>query len=81
MGEAVGEKKSRAKAARVSDLSMGVAVGLLLGARTISSCVSTLPPAIRTGKLNARKQAPIITNRTIMPCAFTPLVLLSHIKQ
>ena len=81
LGNAVGEKKSKANASRVNARSRGVAVIVLLGARTISSCVSTLPPAIMTGKPNASTQAPRITNKTMAPCAFTPLVLLSHTEQ
>jgi hypothetical protein len=73
-GGDVGVKKSRANASRVKDRSMGVVVAVLLGIRTTSSCVSSLPPAIKEGKRNARTHAPTNTNRTIVPCAFTLLV-------
>lgn len=74
--EEVGVKKRSAKASCVNARSRGVVVAVCLGRRMISSCVSSLPPAIRTGRLNARIHAPIITNRTMTPCAFTGLDLL-----
>jgi hypothetical protein len=78
VGEDVCVKKRSANACWVSDRSRGVAVADSLGDRTISSCVSGLPPASMTGRLNARTQAPTITKRTIAPCAFTLLVLLPY---
>jgi hypothetical protein len=76
-GDGVGEKKSEANATRVNARSRGVAVAVSLGTRTISSCVSGLPPAMTTGRLNARIQAPIITSRITKFCAFTLLNLLT----
>ena len=75
--DAVGEKNIRANASCVNARSRGVAVAVNLGTRTISSCASGLPPAIRTGKLKARTQTPIITSITIDPCAFKTCLLLS----
>ena len=71
--EGVGEKKNRANASRVSARSSGVGVAVSLGTRTISSRVSGLPPAMRTGKLNARMQVPAMISRTMTLCAFTLL--------
>lgn len=68
--EGVGLKKRSAKASLVRARSRGVGVAEYLGTRTISPCVSGLPPAIMTGKLKARTQAPIKTSRTITPCDF-----------
>jgi hypothetical protein len=50
VGDDVWVKKSRANAPCVRARSIGVGVGENLGAMTISSCVSILPPDIKTGK-------------------------------
>lgn len=74
--EVVGVKKSSAKASCVNARSRGVAVAVCLGMRTMSAWVSGLPPAIRTGRLNARIHTPINTSTTMAPCALTELGLL-----
>jgi hypothetical protein len=74
--EVVGVKKRSAKASCVNARSRGVAVAVCLGMRTISSWVSGLPPAIKTGRLNANIHAPIKTNTTMAPCALTDPGLL-----
>lgn len=66
--DGVGEKKSMANASLVNARSRGVAVGENLGWRTMSSCVSGRPPAIMTGRLNARRHTPAITTKTIVLC-------------
>ena len=48
-GEFVGVKKRNAKASRVMARSMGVAVSVNLGVRTIFGRVSSLSPDIRNG--------------------------------
>ena len=48
-GEFVGVKKRSAKASRVMARSMGVAVAVNLGVRTISGRVSSLSPDITNG--------------------------------
>jgi hypothetical protein len=74
VGEAVGVKKSRAKASCVRARSSGVGVGENLGTGTISSWVSTLPPEITNGRPKARAHTPIKTNTIIAPCDFKLLV-------
>jgi hypothetical protein len=56
LGKFVGVKKSLANAACVSALSSGVAVAVYFGSRTMSSCLSVVPPFNMKGKPNARME-------------------------
>lgn len=70
MGGPVGVTKRATNAALVSALSKGVAVGVNLGWRTMSSCVSCLPPAIMYGMPKARIHTKRKVNGIMKPCCF-----------
>lgn len=70
VNEFVGVKKSTANACWVRARSRGVDVGVYFGSRTISSRRSGPSPAIRRGNPKANRQVPIMTSRTMEPCAF-----------
>ena len=62
-GKFVGVKKSLANAACVNALSIGVAVAVYLGTRTMSSRLSGPPPLSKKGKLKARIVVPKTARR------------------
>lgn len=62
-GKFVGVKKSLANATCVSARSIGVAVAVTLGSRTMSSRLSGPPPLSKKGKPNARIVVPKTARR------------------
>lgn len=73
----VGVKKRVAKASRVSTLSIGVAVAVCRGSRTMSGRVCGFPPLTIKGKPNARTTVPRIARIIKEPLAFVFIVLFS----